>query len=87
MAVKALFAVTGYEPETDGTWRAYLHIWSGANSVVNQINDSYFSGTTLASTVNAALHGFVEGYIQAEWSVEFNPLTDSVKMLNPVSLV
>lgn len=87
MAVKAMFAVNGFEPESDGTYRVNMHIWSGAHHTPSVTNDAYFTPTTLAATVNASLQGFVEGYIQSEWEVSFNQLMDSVKMLNPISLL
>jgi len=87
MAVKAVFAIEQFEPQSDGSYYTRLMIFSGANNSENVQNDQAFAPTALASTVNAALHGFVEEYIQSEWEVDFNPLLDSVKMLNPVSLV
>lgn len=87
MAVKALFSIRGYEPETDGTWRVRLDIWTSSQNATNVLNDTFFQANALASAVNANLHTFVEGYIQAEWDESFNPLLDSVRMLNPVSLV
>ena len=86
MAVKALFAVTSYEPQTDGTWYVKLQIWSGVNTAANVQNDEPFSSGALATTVNSSLRTFVENYIQDAWEVSFNPLLDSVRMLNPVGL-
>jgi len=86
MATKALFAISGYEPSGD-VYRCRLDIWTSQNNAVNVLNDTDFDANTLATSVNASLHGFVEGYIQDQWSEEFNPLVDHVKMLNPVSLV
>lgn len=87
MAVKALFSVKSFDPQTDGTWYVRLQIWSGVNSAGDVGNDEAFSSSALSTTVNSSLHTFVEGYIQSQWSVAFNQLLDSVKMLNPVSLV
>lgn len=87
MAIKALFAIREFLPETDGSWRVTMDIWSGSNSAQGEPNDEYFAMGALATTVNASLHTYVESYIQSQWSVSFNPLTDSVKMLNPVSLL
>lgn len=87
MAIKAMFAVERFEPNVNGVYRVYLHIWQGDVHAEHVINDVDFSPATLSTTVNASLKGFVEGYIQDVWSVAFNPLLDSVKMLNPVSLL
>lgn len=87
MAVKAMFAVTGFYPDTNGNYRCLLHIWQGDVHAEGVVNDVDFSTSTLSATINAALKGFVEGYIQSTWGVVFNTLLDSVKLLNPVSLV
>jgi hypothetical protein len=86
MAVKALCAVVGVEPDANLTYKVKLNIWDNANNVV-VVNDAAFPSSSLASTVNASLRDFVEAYIQEEWAVEFNPLTDSVKLVNPISLL
>jgi len=85
--VKALFAVTGFDTQSDGTWRPFLQIWQGPNNGFNVTPDVFFNENTLATTVNATCHAFVEQYIQYTWGVQFNPLFDRVRMLNPVSLV
>lgn len=86
MAVKALAFISGPAPETDDTYKLNVKIWSGVN-YAEVPNDVFFEPTTSSAAVNASIKGFVEDYIQDQWSVEFNPLLDSVKLINPVSLI
>lgn len=86
MAVKALVYISGVAPETDDTYKLNLKIWSGVN-FAEVPNDVFFEPTTLSATVNSSVKGFAEGYIQEEWDVEFNAMFDSVKLINPVSLL
>jgi len=87
MAVKALFQIMVCEPQTVNAWRLRLNIWAGYNSAVNVLNDEDFALGALSTTINASLRNFVEDYIQDQWDVPFNPLLDSVKCVNPVSLL
>jgi hypothetical protein len=86
MAVKALAWIEVPAPESDGTYRISLKIYAGAN-YAEVLNDEYFTPSALATTVNGALRTFVETYIQSEWAVEFNPMMDSVKLMNPLGLL
>ena len=86
MAVKALAFISGPAPESDGTYKLNIKIWSGAN-YAEVPNDVFFEPTTASTTVNNSIKGFVEGFIQSEWNVDFNQLIDSVKLINPVSLL
>jgi len=84
--VKAMFAVTKFEPETDRTYRVRMSIWTDANNASDVLNDEYFPSGGVRATVDASLTTFVKGYIQREWGVDFDPDLDSVEFLNPDGL-
>lgn len=86
MATKAIFAITGYEPETDLTFRVHLHIWAVDHDAVNVLNTTYFSPTDTSAVINASLEAFVKAYAISEWDTVFGML-DNTKLLNPVSLI
>jgi hypothetical protein len=88
MAVKAMFAIERFIPDSvAGNYRIRVNIWSGPNNIGDLDSGEEFTPTQVSTTVNDALHTFVENWIQDNWSVSFNPLVDSVKCLNPVSLL
>lgn len=86
MAVLGFTYVEHPEVQSDGTWLVKLSIWSGQNSAFNVSNDTAFTGTTLSTTVNAAIKSFVRAYMTTNWSMSFG-LLDDVRLINPVSLL
>ena len=87
MAIKAMFEIQGFQPEAGLEYRAVLHIWDATHNVTSLVNAEYFQATASSAAVNSSLKSFVEDYIQSEWGVSYNQVTDSVKLLNPVSLL
>lgn len=85
MAIKGLVWIQGVAPETDGTYKLAVKMWSGPN-YAEQPNDTFFASTTASATVNAALKAFTKDYMTTNWEVEFGML-DDVKLINPVSLL
>lgn len=82
MALKATGIITGYDRQSDDTFRVRMDIYAGVSSVTGVLADPPFATGVTAAAVNAALVAFVRAYCEVEWAVVFG-LSDLIKIINP----
>lgn len=86
MAIKATVAITGFEPQSDNTYRINLRVWSGAQTAL-VLCETYFPISAISLTVNNGIKTFVTDYILDAWGIIVTPIVDSIQIVNPISLL
>jgi hypothetical protein len=82
VALKATGIVTGYDRQSNDTFRVRLDIYSGEDNASGVLADPPFVTGDSESAVNTALVAFVRLYSETAWSVVFG-LSDLIKIINP----
>lgn len=87
MAVKALVTIGDYIMYDDHTYNVICTMCDATHHMTGLMAASAFSTTATSGDVNAAIHDAAVTYLTDVWGGSFNPILDTVKILNPASLL
>ncbi len=87
MAIKGIVTIDSFTLYADQTYDASFSLCDNGHFVAGLMTNSGFNGTETSTTVNTAVRDVATGYIVNTWEGSFNPILDSIKIINPVQIL
>ena len=86
MAIKAIVMIDNYVLHDDLTFSVVASLCNNGHFSSGAVPAGPFAADATSIQVNDALKDVAIAYLDDPWEESFNPLLDSIKILNPISV-
>jgi hypothetical protein len=87
MAIKGIAVIDHIQLLNDQSVHVGFSLCNEGNMTVGLFTGNFDSDTVTALTLNTAVHDAAVSHLESQWGVEFNPLLDTIRIMNPVNLI
>lgn len=87
MAVKGMVTIDSYTMYDNHTFNVVCTLCDGSHHMTGLMAANAFDTTSTSLDINTAIHDAAVTYITDVWGGSFNPLLDTVKIVNPANLL